>query len=122
MSKMPGSRQGGSALTTILILVVAGYGVFIGIQYVPQLIESGSVDSILESVDSLQRIEPFTSVGTVEAKINGLLNINEMDNMKDNFNVRQEGNSFIVEVSYERELNLLYEKKKISYEKTLTLK
>lgn len=122
MSKMPGSRQGGSALTTILILVVAGYGVFIGIQYVPQLIESGSVDSILERVDSLQRIEPFTNVGTVEAKINGLLNINEMDNMKDNFNVRQEGNSFIVEVSYERELNLLYEKKKISYEKTLTLK
>jgi hypothetical protein len=48
--------------------------------------------------------------------------VNEMNDMKDNFHVRQDGGKYIIEVSYERELNLGYEKKLMKFEKTLTLR
>jgi len=45
-----------------------------------------------------------------------------MNDMKDNFYVTQNGGTYTIEVSYERELNLGYEKKKMKYEKTRTLR
>jgi hypothetical protein len=45
-----------------------------------------------------------------------------MGDLRDSFTVKQEDDTCIIKVSYERELNLLYTKKPIKYEKTLTLK
>lgn len=121
MKRISKHQAGASAVGTIIFLAVIGYGIYVGIQYVPQFIESSSVDSILDSLEINQREEPADSVQDVESRIKRLLDVNEMKNMEDSFDVRQDGNSFIVEVSYERELNLLYEVKKMKYEKTITL-
>jgi hypothetical protein len=44
-----------------------------------------------------------------------------MDDLRDSFKVTQDGEVYIVKVSYERELNLIYERKLMPYERTLTL-
>jgi hypothetical protein len=49
------------------------------------------------------------------------LEINQMDELRDSFTVTQDGDKYIVKVNYERELNLIYEKKPMKYEKSLTL-
>ena len=120
MKKMSGKQRGG-ALVTILVLAVLAYGVFVAIQYVPLRIESGSVDSILESMENSQQKAPANSVREVQDKITSLLSVNQRNDLKDSFNVRQNGNKFIITVKYERELNLLYEKKVLKYDKSLTL-
>ena len=58
----------------------------------------------------------------LRSMIDKQLNMNSMDDMQDNFTVTQVDETYIVKVSYERELNLIYEKKPIKYEKSLTLK
>ena len=45
-----------------------------------------------------------------------------MDDLRDSFKVTQDGEIYIVTVSYERELNLIYEKRPMKYEKTITLR
>jgi hypothetical protein len=121
MNKMPGN-QNGSALLTLIVLAAIVYGVFIGIQYVPLKIESDSVDSILESIDTGHRTTPLTSARAVNNRISNLLNINQLDDMKESFDVSQNGASFTIRVNYERDLNLIYQNKVIQYEKSLTLR
>ena len=45
MKKLPNQQKGASAIFTIILLAVLGYAVYIGIQYVPQAVESKSIDS-----------------------------------------------------------------------------
>jgi hypothetical protein len=120
MKKMSEKQKGG-VLVTILVLALLAYGVFVAIQYVPLRIESGSVDSILESMESTQKTAPVKSTREVQDKIVNLLSVNQRLDLKDNFKVRQNGNKFIISVKYDRELNLLYEKKVLKYQKSLTL-
>lgn len=120
MNGMPANQKGG-ALVTLIILALAAYGVFVGIQYVPLHIEATSVNSILESIGGSHRASPLSSVSEVEAKIKNLLNINEMRELEDKFQVRQHLGDFIIEVQYERKLNLLFENRVIQYDKSLTL-
>jgi hypothetical protein len=42
-------QKGASAISVIIVLAIFGYAVFIGLQYIPQSIESGTVDSIKKS-------------------------------------------------------------------------
>ena len=49
MNKLPAQQKGASAIVTLIILALLAYGVYVGIQYVPQAIESKSVDSVLNS-------------------------------------------------------------------------
>jgi hypothetical protein len=120
-SGAPGAQAGASAVGTVILLVIAAYGVFVGLQYVPQLIESSSVGSILNSIEHEHRAEPLRSAQALRGKVDNHLSINQLNHLRDSFSVREFGNDYIVEVSYERELNLLYETKTIKYENSLTL-
>ena len=119
---MQRKQKGSSVIGLIITLAILGYVVYVGLQYIPQYIESGTVNSILDNIEANHKASPVRSVYEITEAINRLLNVNEMNDMKDNFHVRQDGGKYIIEVSYERELNLGYEKKLMKYEKTLTLR
>jgi hypothetical protein len=121
MIRISGSQRGASGVGTVILLAIAAYGVYVGIQYVPQLIESSSVGSILNSIEHEHKAEPIRSAQALRAKVDNHLNINQLNHLKDSFSVREFGNEYIIEVSYERELNLLYETRKIKHENSLTL-
>lgn len=121
MKKIPGNQQG-SVIVTILVLALMAYGVFVGIQYVPLKIESSSVDSLLDNIEADHKATPIGSVSDVKDKINNILYINQLDHLRDSFIVRRYRGSLIIEVKYERELNLIYENKVMLYEKSLTIK
>lgn len=121
MKRMPGKQKGG-ALVTIIVLALIAYGIFVGIQYVPLKIEAGSIDSIFETIETGHRTTPVGSKAKVKNQIIKLLNVNQMDEMIDSFHITQNLDRTVISASFERELNLLYEKKVIKYEKSLTLR
>jgi len=114
-------QKGASAIVFIIVLAIFAYAVYVGLQYIPQRIESGSVDSILDSIAENHKTTPVQNVSEILSAIIRQLNVNQMDDMKDNFQVSQYRGTYIINVSYERELNLGYETKTIQYEKTRTL-
>jgi hypothetical protein len=122
MKNMHNNEHGGSALGTVIFLAALGYAVFIGLQYVPQKIEDMSLNSILDSMHILQQQTPAGSVQAVEATIDRLLSTSELGELRGNFKVQQDGNTFIVTVSREWKLNLIFQEKLMKYEKTLTLR
>ena len=115
------NRNGGSLVGNIFLLALFAYGVFLAFQYVPQFIESRSLDSVLESIETQHRGQPYESAQQVEQAIKNLLNLNQMDDMIKNIRVREDGNSIYVEVSYQRELDLLFQKKVLNINKTVDL-
>jgi len=122
MNKLPLQQRGASAIGTIIMLAILGYGVFIGFQYVPQAIESRSIDSILETVDSASKSGSINSPQAVQEKVISLLQINEMNNMTDDFTVTKRDGRITVTFSYDRELNLLYKIQPMPYKKIMILK
>ena len=122
MRTSPRTQRGASPVILILILAILGAGVYIGLQYLPQYIEAGTVDSILGSVEKTYDKSAVNSVESVQGMIDKQLNVNQMNDLKDNFKVTQDGEEYLIKVSYERELNLLYEKKPVKYEKTVILR
>ena len=114
-------QKGASAIVFIIVLAIFGFAVYVGIQYIPQRIESGTVDSILDSIAEKHKITPVQNVSEILSTITRQLNVNQMDDMKDKFKVSKYRGTYIIKVSYERELNLGYEIKTIQYEKTRTL-
>jgi hypothetical protein len=114
-------QQGGSGIGLIIILAIIGYGVFVGIQYVPQYIESASVKAILVNIVDNHNKEPLNDASAVQSAIDNQLYINQMDDLKNSFTVTPDRGHYIITVSYERELNLLYTNKKMVYEETATL-
>jgi len=121
MKRLPSKQKGASAIVTLIILVVLGYGVYIGIQYVPQMIESKSIDSVLNSVKDAHKTDRIDSVEEARQRVINLLQINEMNDMTDSFDVKQRDGKVIITFNYDRELNLIYETKPMHYEKTLSL-
>jgi uncharacterized membrane protein len=115
MKNIPNKQRGGSPVLTIMVLVVLAYGVFIGIQYVPQWTEARSVQSILDSAQSSQATEPLRSEQAVSGKITRMLQVNELNDLTDAFQVTRTGEGFLVEFDYERELNLGWERKAIQH-------
>mgnify|MGYP001826435912 CR=1 FL=1 len=122
MISMHQAQQGLSAIGLIIILAIIGAGSYIGLQYIPQYIEAGTVDSILANLEKAQEETPFSSANDVRDAINKQLTMNQMDDLRDSFKIVQDGEAYIIKVSSERELNLIYEKKTMPHEKTLTLK
>ena len=114
-------QKGASAIVFIIVLAIFAYAVYVGLQYIPQRIESGSVDSILDSISANHKTTPVQNVSEIISAITRQLNVNQMDDMKDNFKVSKYRGTYIIKVNYERELNLGYEIKTIQYEKTRTL-
>jgi len=121
MNNLPAQQRGASAIGTIIMLAILGYGVFIGFQYVPQAIESRSIDSILQTVDSANKSGSINSVQAAQEKVISLLQINEMNDMADAFTVTERDGRITVTFSYERELNLLYKIQPMPYKKIMIL-
>ena len=87
----------------------------------PQYVESNTVRSILDGLVEKHSVEPLSTMGAVQSAIDNQLYVNQMSDLKSSFKVTQYRGDFIIKVSYERELNLLYENKVITFEKTVTL-
>jgi hypothetical protein len=121
MMRLSGQQQGGSIIANIFFLALLVYGVFIGIQYVPQLIESKSIGSILRSIHTDEKIEKNTNERRVSDKLVRLLQMNEMDYMRGSYTVQQYDGKVTIKFSYERELDLIYKMQKIHYERTMVL-
>ncbi|HET6566043.1 MAG TPA: DUF4845 domain-containing protein [Xanthomonadales bacterium] len=115
------NQDGGSILGNIILIALFAYGVYLAFQYVPQLIESRSVDSILDSLQSQHRSHPYESAQAVEQALKSSLNMNQMDEMIKNFTIRDTGRGVSIEVHYERELNLLFQQKTITVNRTMDL-
>jgi hypothetical protein len=122
MNKLPAQQKGASAIATIIILVVLGFAAYVGIQYVPQMIESKSIDSILKTMETTQQTNPANTLQAVESKLVGLLQINEMNDMADSFTVKEGEGGIIVAFSYDRELNLIYKTLPMEYRKKVLLR
>ena len=111
----------GSKLADAGLPEALAYGVYIAIQYVPQMIEAKSVSSILRSIKSDEDIDRNVNERIASNKLIKLLQTNEMDYMKGSYSVRQFNNEVTIKFSYDRELDLVYTMKKIHYERSLTL-
>ncbi len=122
MNRLSSRQKGASAIGNIIILVALGFAAYFGIQYVPQAIESKSIDSILKTIENTQRTNPATTVMDARAKVIKLLQINEMNDMAGNFTVEKSDGAIVISCSYDRELNLIYKKQPIEYRKKLSLK
>jgi len=120
-NRMQGQQRGISAIGLIITLIVIGYGAFVAVQYAPQVIEAQTVQSIFDTLKKENDTEKFNNAGAVKSAWAKLLNINEMNDLKDSLEIDQYQGKFTLKVGYDRELDLLYQKKTLHYEKTMTL-
>ena len=121
MNKLPAKQRGASAIVTIIMLAVLGFAVYVGIQYVPQLIESKSIDSVLRSMEETQGSDRVSTVVDARNKVIKLLQINDMYDMADSLTVKKGDGGIEVAFSYDRELNLIYKKQPMQYTKKVRL-
>lgn len=120
--KHAGRKQGGaSKVSNILLLAILGFGVYLGIQYVPRYLEIQTLDSVLDSLLNGQMSNPAASAQEVTSRIGSQLNINQNDDLRGAFKVREDGRSITVTAIYDWELNLLYEMKPMRYERSISL-
>ena len=115
------SNSGSSTISLVITLVIIGVGAFIGVQYSPQRIEAGTVGSILDDIKRDHMKHPVTSMADLQRAIEKQLNINEMNELKNDIEVSYNGRAYIITAKYERDLNLIYETKQIHYEKSVVL-
>ncbi len=115
------NQRGGSLLGNVLLLALFAYGIYIGIQYVPQYIESKSLDSVLQSIRDQHGSHPYVSAQQVSQAISSNLNLNQMDDMMKHVQVREGSPGISIEVSYQRELDLVFRKMTLSYDKSVDL-
>jgi hypothetical protein len=121
MNRLPAKQNGASAITTIIMLAVLGFAVYVGIQYVPQLIESKSIDSVLRTMEETQNSDRVTTVVDARNKVIRLLQINDMNDMTDNLTVEKGDGGITITFSYDRELSLLYKIQPMRYRKKVRL-
>ena len=123
MDSIRKKQKGGSTIVSLIItLSIIGLSVYLVIQYIPQHMESNTVDSILLKVEQEHRLGRIGSEYELWESINRQLNVNGANDLKGSSEVTQSGGGYIIRVSYEREMNLIYKMKSMKYNKTLTLK
>ena len=122
MRYLPNTQKGASAIATFIFLLLIGYGVYLGIQYVPQAIEAQSISSILTTIKTEHQTDPLTSGDEAKAKFIRMLNINGMNDLTKNVKVSRGSGTIVIKLNYERELNLGFKKRPMHYEKVLELK
>ena len=122
MYRIQRKQKGGSVFSLLITLAIIGIAAYLAVQYVPQRSEFSTVDSILNKIEQDHRKTRIRSVNELQHSIANQLNVNEMNDLKDSFEIRQSGGIYVIRVSYERELNLIYAKKQMKYEKTITLR
>ena len=121
MNTFSAQQKGASIFINIIMLASLGFAIYVGIQYVPQLLESKAIDSILQTMDNTRNTTPVDSAQTAEARLISLLQINEMNDMRDSFTVKETNGRITIVFSYDRELNLGFKKQPMHYEKKLVL-
>ena len=121
MQSKPKLQTGGSKIFTLIVLAGLAYGVFIGIQYVPQWIESRAIQSILDDMQRTQGADPVDSEASAKAKLIRMLQLNELNEMTESFTVSASNDSIGITFDYERDLNLIYETKTIHYRQSVRL-
>lgn len=115
-------RQGGkSAIGNFIVLAIIAFGVWVGIQYIPQKIEHGTVQSVLDKVEQSHHAYGLQNVDAVWKTIDKQLNVNEMRDMRQNFEVTRTGSGITVNASYERDLNLIVTTKVMRYDDSVIL-
>ena len=121
MNKLPAKQKGASAIGTIIMLAVLGFAVYVGIQYVPQVIESKSIDSVLRTMEDTQSSDRVSTVVDARNKVIRLLQINDMNDMTDSLTVEEGDGGITITFSYDRELNLIYKIQPMQYRKKVRL-
>ena len=122
MHAMKKAQQGVSAIALIVLLVVIGAIAYVGLQFIPQYMESGTVDAILTNVSETHDGSPFKDPAAVTKALEKQLNVNDMMDMKESFKVEENTDGLVVTVHYERDLNLLYETRVMPYDKQILLR
>ena len=114
--------QGGkSTIGNLIVLGLVGFGVWVGIQYIPQKIEQGTVQSVLDRVEQRHQSTPIQDDRDLWQVIDRQLSVNEMNDMRHNFDVSRAGGRITIRVTYERELNLIFTTKKMRYNESVSL-
>lgn len=122
MHVMQKREHGASSFTVIMVLALVGAGIYLGLQYIPQLIESGTVDAILSDVKKAHALKPVREVRELNEMIGRSLDVNQLEELRKHFTVTESEDEFIVDVAYARELNLLVTRYPINYKKSLVLR
>lgn len=119
--KMQKTQHGASAIGFIIVLALLGYGVFVGLQYIPQRIESSIVQGVLDNLVEIHKKEPFSDVRAIQVAVDKQLFINEREDLASSFEVTRNRGDYVVTVRYDRELNLLFKKQPMPTDKSVTL-
>jgi hypothetical protein len=120
-SRKATKQHGKSAIGNIIVLAMIGFGIFFGIQYIPQRIEAGTMQSILDGVQRRHDSAPIRDTQDAWNVIGNQLNINNINDMREHFKVTQDGRSVVVTARYERELNLLFTTRKVVFNEQVVL-
>lgn len=115
------TQKGGSVVSLIITLIVVGIGAYIAIQVIPQRIEAGTMDNILDEIKRDHQLHPVNNMSEIQSSIEKQLNVNEMNDMKGNIEVSHNGREYIITAKYDRELDLIYTTKLIHYDKSVML-
>ncbi len=116
------NKQNGSAVFNVIILLLVAYGIFVGIQYAPIMIESRTIDAMLNSIEQSNKTAPAENMQAVENMLNNQLYINEMTHMRDSFDIDYMDRAYTIRANYERSLNLGFDQKTLKYQKSKTLR
>jgi len=115
------NHQGGSLIGLLATLAIVAYGVYLAFQYVPQRIEAATVQTVLDNVVDMHLTHRMDSVDAAWGAIDKQLYISGRDDLKGSFKVEPGEYGPVVTVGYERELDLLFTKLQIPYEKSVIL-
>lgn len=115
------SQAGKSMIGNLIVLAILGLGIWAAIQYVPQKIEAGTVNTILEQLEQRHSASRFNDDQDLWAVIDRNLSLNEMRDMKPYFKTSWNGRTATVTVDYERELSLGFKTFVIPYHEQIVL-
>jgi len=121
MYSKPMRQLGGSTIVNLILLAALGYGIFVGIQYAPQWVESHAIESILYDIKNTRHSDPVRTESAVRDKVVRMLQINDLGDMTDSFEIRGSDGNFEITFSYDRELNLGFEVRTIHYKHSISL-
>ena len=116
-----GKQAGKSTIGNIVVFAAVAYGIFVGIQYIPQRLEAGTVRTVLDRVEQRHHATPIQDDRDLWTIVDKQLSVNEMRDMRPHFKSSWNGNSVTVTVDYTRELNLLFTTKTMEYKERLVL-
>lgn len=120
--KTPVRQRGKSVIGNLIVLALIAFGIWVGIQYIPQRLEAGTVRTILDQVRQRHSATPIQDDRDLWAVINNHLHINGMNHMKDYFKAKWDQGRVTITVDYERDLNLLFSTRTMKYHEELVLR